>query len=157
MAKQAQPAAVDPAANEPAPTIDDLLAERDLRIEELAASSVHLGAEKEAAVAALADAQKQIAEKDAALQELAAKLADARESLAKAEEEHTRSIERVRESAREFVEKQLAEREPGRTAKFVALLKIRASSGWVNPGEAFDATEADLEGYEIGVHFDVKD
>jgi septal ring factor EnvC (AmiA/AmiB activator) len=148
MAKQAQPAPVEPAATEPAAdpqlSVADFLAARDLRIEEIEAQNLSLERSVADKDAKLADVQAQLAAKDGALAELAAKLADARESLAKAEEAHARSLERV-------------EREPGRTGKFVARIKIRAPIGWVSPGEAFDATEAELEGYELGVHFDLKD
>lgn len=46
---------------------------------------------------------------------------------------------------------------PSGTATFVAKANLRIEAGWVRPGETFDASDAELEGYELGKHFDLKD
>ena len=112
------------------------------------------------------DLQKILAEKNAALDELAAKLADAREQaaglqaiadtnaseLAKAHKANAKlldELDAVTAPAGEPAPK------PGPSARLVALANMRLSNRWVLLGESFEATEAELDGYEPGTHFDL--
>ena len=46
---------------------------------------------------------------------------------------------------------------PSGAATFVAKVNLRIEAGWIRPGQEFDASAAELEGYELGKHFDLKD
>lgn len=160
----AETAAKEPAADsQPAPSFEDRLAEKDLRIEELEAQNDSLSrsaADKEAAIDELAsklsaaqkrveefeeqraDAMKRIAEKSAAIDELASKLADARELLPKPEPEpEPPPPPPVIEFACVY--------------RCVARRKMRSPLGWVSDGEEFEATGEQLEGYSHGQHFEI--
>jgi uncharacterized coiled-coil protein SlyX len=154
MAKQsaaaAEPAAKAPAADpQPAPSVEDRLAEKDLRIEELEAQNDSLArsvAEKDAVIAditsRLGDAQKRIAEQSAAVEELASKLADARELLPKPEPEPEPP------SPPPVIDLTCIYR-------CVARRKMRSPSGWVSDGQEFEASGEQLEGYTHGDHFEI--
>ena len=164
MAKQpaaaaAETAAKEPAADsQPAPSFEDRLAEKDLRIEELEAQNDSLARSAADAASKLSDAQKRIeeledqladamrriAEKSAAIDELASKLADARDLLPKPEPEP----EPEPPSPPPVIE-------PACIYRCVARRKMRAPQGWVSDGEEFDATGEQLGGYTHGDHFEI--
>lgn len=174
MAKQSAPAAAEPAAKEPAaepaasqpapaPTVEELQAKLSKAESALAEISVELEFQREL-----------VASKEASLEELASKLADAREHASNAEQNALRVAEleklvgerdeTIRDlafklaDAHDKIEKQPApEMQGDRLYRCVALRKVRAPEGWIDAGGEFEATPAQLEGYVHGEHFVTKD
>lgn len=171
MAKQAPPVAAtepapkepaaEPEASQPAPTVADLLAERDLRIEELSETIAKLEAKAVADLLALEA-------KEAALQELSAKLVDAREEISAMADRHEREVKYVTAQAEAFVQKNASKPSvpSERLAsvdvaidkrRCVALARMRTVEGWLSAGDAFEASDAELEGYKPGTHYELED
>jgi chromosome segregation ATPase len=93
----------------------------------------------------------ELAEARKANAELASRLADAREAVTRKHAE----LEALASKAEAAVARTTAV--PSGAATFVAKVNLRVEAGWVRPGETFDASAAELEGYELGKHFDLKD